>query len=181
MQLLIAHGDDASRLALKLVAARLPVGDFEVIESREGVETLDLLMTADSSLVAVVDWDLPGCEGPELCRLVRAYRDAGPPYIILLARDDHGLAAGLEAGADDCVRTPSNADELRARISVGRRFAALPWKRVMEAAAGGPRDVAGHVLHAVPELDAQRSPDDAGRDSEGSAVRCELKSVLVAN
>ena len=33
MQLLIAHRDEASRLALKLVAAALPGGDFEVVES----------------------------------------------------------------------------------------------------------------------------------------------------
>jgi DNA-binding response OmpR family regulator len=183
MQLLIAHGDAAARLALKLVAADLPASDLDVIESGDGMETLDVLLAADSALVAVIDWDLPGCDGPELCRLVRAYRHAGPPYIILLAGDGYRLAEGLEAGADDCVHTPAGADELRARINVGRRFAALPWERVMRAATSDPQGVARHVLHAVPELDALRSPEDdelAVADA-APASRFELQSVLVAH
>lgn len=180
MQLLIAHGDAASRLALKLVAAALPIGDFEVMESADGRETLELLLAADFPIVAIVDWNLLGCDGPELCRLVRAYRHAGPPYVILLARSHHILAEGLEAGADDCVRTPANADELRARIKVGRCFAALPWERVIQAAAGDPRGVTEHVLHAVPELDAVRSSQDGELDGDESEARFELKSELVA-
>ena len=180
MQVLIAHGDASSRLALKLVVAGLPAGDYETIESGEGTETLEMLLAAESSIVAVVDWDLPGCEGPELCRLVRAYRHAGPPYIILLARADHALAEGLEAGADDCVHTPAKADELRARINVGHRFAALPWDRVIQAPASEAEDPRSRGLHPVPELDAQLSPDDDALDCDASASRFELKSVLVA-
>jgi DNA-binding response OmpR family regulator len=181
MQLLIAHRDEASRLALKLVIARLPAGDFEVIESGEGAETLELLLAADSPIVAVVDWDLPGCDGPELCRLVRAYRHAGPPYIILLAHRDCRSAEGLEAGADDCVRTPANADELRARINVGRRFMELPWERVTGATARDAKRPRTADLHVVPDLDALRSPDDAGLgDGALSEAKFELKSVLVA-
>ena len=183
MQLLIAHHDEASRLALKLVAAALPGGDFEVIESGEGMETLDVLLAAGTPLVAVVDWDLPKCEGPELCRLVRAYRHAGPPYIILLARDGHRLAEGLESGADDCVHTPANADELRARINVGRRFAGLQWERLVRAPASDRQEVAEHVLHAVPELDAMlaTADDEPTADDVLPEPRFELQSVLVAH
>jgi DNA-binding response OmpR family regulator len=97
-----------------------------------------------------------------------------------LARNGHRLAEGLEAGADDCVRTPAGADELRARINVGRRFAALPWERVVQAATGGSHRAPEHVLHAVPELEAVRSLDDDELDDAGSAAGFQLKSVLVA-
>ena len=182
MQLLIAHGDAASRLALKLVAAALPGGDLEVIESGEGMETLEMLLATDSPVVALVDWELPGCEGPELCRLVRAYREAGLPYIILLAPSDYRLAEGLEAGADDCVRTPADADELRARINVGRRFAALPWERITQAAAGDARCAGDHDPYPTLELVAQCSPEDDGLDgaAAASSATIELESVLVA-
>ena len=183
MQLLIAHGDAASRLALKLVAAALPGGELEVIESGEGMETLEMLLATDSPVVALVDWDLPGCEGPELCRLVRAYREAGPPYIILLAPSDYRLAEGLEAGADDCVRTPANADELRARINVGCRFAALPWERINQAAAGDAQCSAADDAYPTLGLVAQCPPEDDGLHGDGAAVSSatfELESVLVA-
>ena len=182
MQLLIAHGNATSRIALKRVATGLAASDLEVIESGEGMETLEMLLAADSPALAVVDWDLPGCDGPELCRLVRAYREAGPPYMILLARSGYRLAEGLEAGADDCVRTPAQGDELQARINVGRRFAALPWERVTQATTGDARRSPELDAQPAPDFDAQRSPDDADLDGDYGALpgaKFELKSVLV--
>ena len=192
MKLLIAHGDATSRLALMRVAAELAFSDLEVIESGDGMETVDMLLGADSPAVAVIDWDLPECDGLELCRLARAYREAGPPYIILLARSDYHLAEGLEAGADDCVHTPADAAELRARINVGRRFATLPWEKVMRASASSA-DRSGEETFS---LAAQRSmngddlDDDAvdvcsGGEHDGDCddtvpgAKFELASVLV--
>ena len=69
--------------------------------------------------------------GSTICRLVRRYRLAGPPYLVLLAagRDRTEITAGLEAGANDCLRTPVSGSELRARVHAGRRFVELPWER----------------------------------------------------
>ena len=192
MKLLIAHGDATSRLALMRVAAELAFSDLEVIESGDGMATVDMLLGADPPAVAVIDWDLPECDGLELCRLARAYREAGPPYIILLARSDYRLAEGLEAGADDCVHTPADAAELRARINVGRRFATLPWEKVMRASASSA-DRSGEETFS---LAAQRSmngddlDDDAvdvcsGGEHDGDCddavpgAKFELASVLV--
>jgi DNA-binding response OmpR family regulator len=101
----------------------LPDADLDAIESEEYQTTLDLVLADEAPSVVLLDWDLPGCDGPELCRLVRAYYQVGRPYIILLARKDRRLAEGLEAGADDCVHVPAPSDELQARIRVGLRFA----------------------------------------------------------
>jgi DNA-binding response OmpR family regulator len=111
---------------------------------------------------------------------VRAHRGAGPPYLILLARSGHRVADGLEAGADDCVRTPADADELRARINVGRRFAALPWERVTQADTDDAQRSSEPETRSAPELDAQRSADDDGDCGVLPGARFELESVLVA-
>ena len=68
--------------------------------------------TAD---VVVLDLMLPGMDGFEVCRRIRANQDL--PIIMLTARDDDmDVVAGLEAGADDYVVKPVQARVLEARI-----------------------------------------------------------------
>ncbi len=64
--------------------------------------------------------------GPELCRFIRASAASYPTYVyVLLATNDRALSLeGLEAGADDVVALPLDADELRARLLVARRILA---------------------------------------------------------
>jgi DNA-binding response OmpR family regulator len=65
--------------------------------------------------VVVLDLMLPGMDGFEVCRRIRAQRDL--PIIMLTARDDDmDVVAGLEAGADDYVVKPVQARVLEARI-----------------------------------------------------------------
>lgn len=128
MDVLIAHGSAESRRALvKALAGQ----GLEVVEACDGLTALNTLLESDSPRLAVLDWDLPGIDGPEICRLVRRYRLAGPPYLVLLAagRDRTEITAGLEAGANDCLRTPVSGTELRARVDAGRRFVELPWEQ----------------------------------------------------
>ena len=186
MQLLIAHGDATARRARERVVA--DEEDLETIESGDGLETLEMLLSPDAPEVAVIDWHMPGIDGLELCRLAHAYHAAGPPYVILLARADCDVAQGLDAGASDCVRTPVNAAELRARIDVGRRFAALPWERLTgaaPAAAPAPSATAAAAGDSHEEkftLAAQRTlnGDDPDDEGDGRGAKFELESVLVA-
>ncbi len=122
MKLLIAHGDAASRTLIREVAAGLSVVGLDPVEAREGAQTVAMLLAPDAPDVAVVDWELPGCSGLELCRRVRARRGSRPPYIILLTHGDHPVAEALEAGADDCVAASAPVHELQARIAAARRF-----------------------------------------------------------
>ena len=77
---------------------------------------------------------MPGLAGVEVCRRARTLPSDQPPYIIILtSRDEKAdIVAGLEAGADDYVAKPFDADELRARVDVGRRLIELQ-ERLMEA------------------------------------------------
>jgi DNA-binding response OmpR family regulator len=125
VKLLIAHGDAESRFAIREVAAGLSAPGLEPVEAGEGAQTVAMLLAPGAPDVAVVDWDLPGCDGPELCRQVRAGRRSRPPYIILLTRSGHPIAEGLQAGANDCVDAAAPGHEIQARIIAGRRLAAL--------------------------------------------------------
>ena len=128
MQLLIAHKDAAARVALTQAIADGWDGELDIIESGDGEAALELLLDEDAPRLAVVDWDLPGLDGPELCRLVRDFHLGGPPYVVLLAESHHAdVRPGLEAGANDCIRTPAGAAEIHERVDAGRRFVEVPW------------------------------------------------------
>lgn len=129
MEVLIAQGGGASAAMRRALEGR----GYEIVEARDGAEALEMLLADAPPRLALADWDLPGIDGPELCRLVRSYHLALPPYIVLLtpASLQRDVSAGLEAGANDVVRTPVSGSELRARIELGRRVVELPWGRVV--------------------------------------------------
>jgi len=149
MQLLIAHKDAAARAALARAIAGGREAEAEVIETGVGEEALEVLLQDEAPRLAVVDWDLPGLDGPELCRLVRDFHLGGPPYIVLLAASRHpDIETGLEAGANDCIRTPAPAAEIRERVDAGRRFVEVPWERAER----------GKMLEAVRSRDEDDDP-----------------------
>ncbi len=125
MKVLIAHGDAGSRYALRVIAEDLSALGLEPIESEEGTATVELLTGDDAPDLAVVDWDLPGVNGPELCRQVRAQRRTGSPYIILLASNEEQVGEAFAAGADDCIPAAARHHELQARIAAARRLGAM--------------------------------------------------------
>jgi len=148
MQVLIAHADETARAAFAQVAARVAAHGLEVVESSDGQEALELLLGANAPQLALVGWELPGLDGLELCRIVNQFYEARPPYVVLVGRPGHDLAAGLDAGASDCVLAPVDADELRARLAVGLRYARLL------AARDGLPDTSGDVLLDVAQGEA---------------------------
>lgn len=91
MDVLIAHGSAGSRRAL---VQALSERGYEVVEACDGPETLDVLLELDSPRLAIMDWDLPGLDGPEICRLVWRYR---------LARTAEPVNAATAAPAIDAT------------------------------------------------------------------------------
>lgn len=178
MQLLIAHKDATARAALATAIVGGEDGDFELIEFGDGTESVELLLQDDAPRLAVVDWDLPGVDGPELCRLVRDFHHDGPPYIVLLAAGRHAdIEAGLEAGANDCIRTPARAAEIRERVDAGRRFVEVPWERAARGAtleAVRSRDTDDEAWDLL-EIRDEHTGDGAGALTHPKA---ELQAVL---
>jgi diguanylate cyclase (GGDEF)-like protein len=155
MDVLIAHGAEASRRSL---AGPLEHLGLHLREAADGPEALEALLSEQPPRVAVVDWDLPRIEGPELCRLVRDFHVVDAPYILLLAGSAHHdeVERGLAAGAHDCVRTPVTTGELQARVEMARQVVELPWGH--GEVCGGPCASLEGVLGreaAVQRLDAE--------------------------
>jgi DNA-binding response OmpR family regulator len=77
--------------------------------------------------MALLDWQMPGIDGLEVCRAVRAKVQSLPVYIILLtsAGGSQNIIQGFKSGANDYVTKPFDCDELGARLEVGRRMVEL--------------------------------------------------------
>ena len=124
MRILIADDDITSRTVLSAV---LQKSGHEVVEARDGGEALAALDRDGAPRIAILDWMMPGIDGVEVCRRLRARATARPPYLIMLTTrgGKTDISAGLRAGADDYLTKPFNAVELVARVEVGCRFVTL--------------------------------------------------------
>jgi phosphoserine phosphatase RsbU/P len=124
MQILIAEDDHLSR---RLLETRLAQWGYEVTVAEDGEQAWHALQQDGSPKLAVLDWMMPGLDGVEVCRRVRARHGAPYTYVIMLtARDTkEDIAEGLQAGADDYILKPFDHEELRARLKVGERIIAL--------------------------------------------------------
>ena len=96
-----------------IVEYALKDGGFEVVSASRGDDALDILEREAIDLV-VLDLMLPGIDGMEVCRRIRAHRNV--PIIMLSARGDEvDKVLGLEMGADDYVTKPFSPRELVSR------------------------------------------------------------------
>ena len=89
---------------------------YEVIEAESGEEALEKLKAQKDIRVALLDVMLPGIDGFEVCRRLRAH-DATIGIIMLTARSQEmDKVTGLMTGADDYVTKPFSPAELTARV-----------------------------------------------------------------
>ncbi len=123
MKILVAE-DDAST-ALTLTRALEMLG-HEVLGARDGQEAWKIFAAQEPPLV-VTDWIMPGLEGPDLIRRIRAAPRKRYTYIVLLTvlSGTGKLIEGLDAGADDFITKPLDREQLRARLHVAERVLAL--------------------------------------------------------
>ncbi len=121
MKVLIADDDRVSRHLLETLLLKC---GYEVVVAGDGVEAWQKLQEENAPRLAILDWVMPGMDGLEVCREARK-RPAQPyAYLLLLtAKSQKGdIIEGLEAGADDYLIKPFDAQELKARLRVGRRI-----------------------------------------------------------
>ena len=119
---MLAADDDDD--ILELIVFRLERSGYTVIQAHDGAEALELARSTQPDL-AVLDVMMPKMDGFELTRRLR--EDEGTskmPIILLTARaQEADVQRGFDAGADDYIRKPFSAQELRSRVQaiLGRR------------------------------------------------------------
>lgn len=123
-RILIAEDHHVSR---HLLERNLMNWGFEVITVEDGEAAVKVLEGDDAPPIALLDWMMPKMDGAQVCARVRQQTDKPYIYLILLTAKSQkeDVAGGLDAGADDYVIKPFDADELRARLSVGQRVVEL--------------------------------------------------------
>ena len=124
MNVVIADDD---RVTAAVLSRTLERWDFRVQVASNGADAWIHLQGSDGPTLAILDWMMPGLDGPEVCRRVRCDLSQANMYLMLLtSRESRGdVITGLTAGADDYIIKPFDHDELRARVQVGVRVLTL--------------------------------------------------------
>ncbi len=124
MKLLIADDEPLNRKVLQAIFA---AEGYDVIEAENGPTALQLLEDATGPMVALIDWEMPGIPGVEVCARARRYCLEHPLFLILVTIRDSApdKIAGLGSGAHDYVVKPFNTHELIARVRIARQMVEL--------------------------------------------------------
>jgi two-component system cell cycle response regulator len=129
VKVLIAEDDNMSRLIVEAAVAQL---QYEYCSASDGLEAWKLFEMGGIDVV-ISDRSMPGIDGLELCRRVRAQPGDKYTYFIFVTSsgDSRGIADGNFAGADDYLVKPLDPDRLANRLVVAGRITGL-YRRLAE-------------------------------------------------
>jgi sigma-B regulation protein RsbU (phosphoserine phosphatase) len=121
MKILIAEDDAVAASILELTLERM---GYEIVLTRSGTEAWETF-DRDPVRVVVSDWMMPGIDGLEFCRKVRARPKTPYTYFILLtalstSAENYDLAA--KAGVDDFLTKPAHRSAIQMRLRVADRI-----------------------------------------------------------
>jgi diguanylate cyclase (GGDEF)-like protein len=198
-----------SPISRKLLEHAFVDSPYKLVFVKGGLDALGVFSEHPPDLV-IADWELPDISGPELCRAVRSkFADAYTYFVLLTSNSDKkSVAEGLAAGADDYLTKPFDAEELHARIGVGRRIiemhreieaktkalalearthplTGLPNRRAVEE--WGVKQVAGAARHGYPiwvilvDLDSYKPATDLFGHAAGDSMLQAFAEIMKKN
>jgi two-component system response regulator MprA len=168
-RVLLADDDRAIRESLERA---LELEGYRVVGVGDGVAALATLR-GDPVDVVVLDVMMPGLDGLDVCRVVRAAGDRTPILMLTARVDTPDRVAGLDAGADDYLVKPFELDELLARLRALLR-------RVEPANEAASRDDLLQVAGLELDAGARRVWRD-GVEVELSKTEFDLLELLMRN
>jgi len=148
MRILIA--DDSALFRLLLNKLLTDMG-YEVIVCEDGRAACDILLQDNPPPIAILDWMMPEMDGLQVCEEIRTKTDRPYIYMLLLTSKNtkEDLLRAFDAGFDDFLTKPVDADELKVRLRAAQRI--LAWQD--QLAPGGrivvPLRVRGGVTRSV--------------------------------
>ncbi|ERP39263.1 response regulator [Chitinivibrio alkaliphilus] len=125
MHILITDDDPVSR---KILHSFLLKRGYGVSQAQSGEEAYELLLkSTDLPNIAIIDWVMPGMNGINLMRNIRALPGGEMMYIVLLTSREEGtnISQAISAGADDYITKPFRSRVLEARLEAGKRIVEL--------------------------------------------------------
>jgi DNA-binding response OmpR family regulator len=148
MRILIAEDD---RTSLSILSAILKKLGHDPVAVEEGNSAWDIMQKTDAPQMAILDWEMPGLDGPALCQKLRNQDRKDPLYLILLTsrKDTQDIVQGLEAGADDYMIKPYDHAELQARVNAGCRMIEIQNKMMEQEKLQGVLEMAGALCHEL--------------------------------
>lgn len=124
MKVLIAEDNAMYRAVL---SRNLELWGHEPVAVEDGLQAMEILERDDSPRLVILDWQMPGMDGIDVCRKVK--RDPNHPftYVAMLTSRDaqEDMVAGLDAGADDYLTKPIDPKVLKSRIAAAERIVKL--------------------------------------------------------
>lgn len=118
--ILIIDDDQIVQLTLtKILAAQ----GYQIITAIDGETGLEKAQQLQPALI-ICDWLMPGMDGIEVCRQVKANPNLSTTFFIVLTSLDSvaDVVKGLDSGADDFITKPIEQNELKARVRAGLRL-----------------------------------------------------------
>ncbi len=124
MKILLADDD---LITSEIIKQQLEQWGYEVVCEYNGNNAWQRLQEDNAPKMAILDWQMPGITGVDLCRKLRAQKSGTYIYVVMLTsmKDKAQIVEGLEAGADDYLSKPCNPQELKVRLIAGQRILAL--------------------------------------------------------
>ncbi|HEX4604478.1 MAG TPA: response regulator [Candidatus Angelobacter sp.] len=115
LTVLVAEDDLLTRMVLERSVVQW---GYQLVSAVDGDRALEVLRSRSVD-VCVLDWDMPGVTGVDICRWLRTNSTAATPYIVLVTSRDKPaeIQTGYEAGADDYLTKPCDLKYLRRRIA----------------------------------------------------------------
>ncbi|MFA6290838.1 MAG: response regulator transcription factor [Victivallales bacterium] len=124
-KILVAEDDIISK---RLLVNLLLKSGYDVTACQNGTEAWEHLNSPDGSHLAILDWNMPGMQGIEICRKIREQSLKIKPYLIILTASRNEKKDVIEifrTGTNDYMEKPFDVNEVIARVKLGEEHIKL--------------------------------------------------------